>query len=261
MSSSKRPQKSDNEYCFDEKEFQKQATLFYQKEYAKQLIYSMNAMISAVEDVKVEKVLSKGKKEGAFSYSVDGTTLKTSFGNISDLLTQIHSCNDWKIQLPNKVSDFNISNLTEHEIYRLSLFCQESNIFMSMEENSTSSAKSGYINATLKTIDGEIIPIENTKSPIIITGNNKIQHNIPTKIDSKRYRKFEVFDIQTFVMEQSNGTLEIEIEMIGNYSANISDIIFYMNYQTAPGPMPFENELNFTLNPNGLLIFFNSKKP
>uniref|UniRef100_A0AC35F316 Uncharacterized protein n=1 Tax=Panagrolaimus sp. PS1159 TaxID=55785 RepID=A0AC35F316_9BILA len=64
------PNPADNEYYFDEKECQKQATLFYQKEYAKQLIYSMNAMISAVEDVKVEKILSKGKHEGAFSYSV-----------------------------------------------------------------------------------------------------------------------------------------------------------------------------------------------
>uniref|UniRef100_A0A914PK54 PLAT domain-containing protein n=1 Tax=Panagrolaimus davidi TaxID=227884 RepID=A0A914PK54_9BILA len=127
---------------------------------------------------------------------------------------------------------------------------------MSLEEDSTSLATSGYINATLKTIDGKIIPIEKTKSPIIITGNNKIQHNAPIKIDSKRYRKFEVFDIQTFVIEQSNETLELEIKMIGNYSANISDIIFYMNYQTPPGPLPFENELNFTLNPNGTKNLF-----
>uniref|UniRef100_A0AC34G864 Uncharacterized protein n=1 Tax=Panagrolaimus sp. ES5 TaxID=591445 RepID=A0AC34G864_9BILA len=74
---------------------------------------------------------------------VGETAMQVEIGKMSDLLSQIHVCNEWAIQLPNDVADLNNEQLTETGIYRLSLFCQENNIFM-YTENAYSLVTSGY---------------------------------------------------------------------------------------------------------------------
>uniref|UniRef100_A0AC34GV87 Uncharacterized protein n=1 Tax=Panagrolaimus sp. ES5 TaxID=591445 RepID=A0AC34GV87_9BILA len=250
---------------FSKEEWAEQAAYYQQREYAKKLTYSMNAMITALEDALVEKLLASGQISGTISYSVGETAMHVEIGKMSDLLSQIHVCNEWTIQLPNSVTDLNNENLTETDIYRLSLFCQENNIFM-YTENAYSLVTSGYVNSTLKTVGGEIIAIENTTAPIIITGNNRGESNAPTKMTYKDFEDHEILDIHTFLTEQWNGTMFIEIRVLGKNNSdedgnqNVDDAILFASYQLLPGPLPNDHDLSFTLNKNGAtFVFFDQR--